>query len=120
MDVVMWECIGVLGMLAIEASYLPQIHRLWAKKRADDVSFLFPGLNLLGRIMAFSFSIHVGQTILGFGFLAGIALRATFLVQVIYYQTGRDLLEKRIRAQRLRSVEKKAWIPSFINGGKAQ
>ena len=82
----MWELIGLLGMLAIEASYVPQIIKLYKTQKAGDVSPLFPGMNLLGRVMAFSYSMHLGQAILGFGFFIGMTLRAVFLVQVLYYQ----------------------------------
>ena len=82
----MWEMIGLIGMLGIEASYVPQIIRLFQTKKAGDVSPFFPGMNLMGRIMAFAYSMHLGQSILGLGFFIGMTLRAVFLVQVLHYQ----------------------------------
>lgn len=73
-------------MLAIEASYLPQIRRLHRLKRAGEVSIYFPALNLFGRLLSFAYTLHAGESVLAMGFLAGIALRATFLTQVVHYR----------------------------------
>ena len=72
-------------MVAIEASYVPQIHRLFRLKEAKEVSLLFPGLNLFGRLCAISYSIHLGDPVLATGFLVGIVLRAVFFFQVLIY-----------------------------------
>lgn len=72
-------------MVAIEASYVPQILRLWRVKEASEVSVLFPALNLFGRLCAVSYALHLGDTILAVGFMVGIVLRATFFAQVVLY-----------------------------------
>ncbi len=81
-----WSLLAGLGMLAIEASYVPQIARLARLKRADEVSLYFPLLNLLGRLGSLAYTLHAGELVLGAGFLLGVALRGTLLAQVLYYQ----------------------------------
>lgn len=82
----MWPLLGTLGIVAIEVSYLPQLVRLYRLKQADEVSVFFPGLNFLGRFMAFLYAMHMGDAVLGLGFLAGMGLRIFFLGQVIWYR----------------------------------
>ena len=82
----MWWLLGSLGLLSIEVSYLPQIVRLHRLKRADEVSLFFPSLNGLGRLFALAYSLHSHQPVFVAGFLAGLMLRCTLLVQVIYYR----------------------------------
>lgn len=77
---------GALGFWCMELSYMPQILRLWRRKRADDVSALFPALNVVGRILAFSYAMHQGQAVFALGFLGGSLVRITFMTQVIYYR----------------------------------
>lgn len=81
-----WEIVGTLGIWCIEASYAPQILRLWRRKEADDISLLFPGLNVLGRVLALIYSIHMGSSVFIFGFMLGIFMRSALLSQVIYYR----------------------------------
>jgi hypothetical protein len=83
--------LGAVGMLAIETSYLPQIVRLARLKRADDVSYFFPALNLGGRLCALTYSVAMGSSIFGIGFLVGAMLRLTLLLQVIWYRRNRAL-----------------------------
>ncbi len=97
----MWATIGALGIVAIEASYLPQIARLFQRKHADDISPFFPGLNLLGRVLAFLYAIHLGETVFIGGFMLGIVFRSTFLAQVLYYRNDRPWL-RRVLGRRLR------------------
>lgn len=85
----MWELLASVGMLAIEASYVPQILRLWRLKRADEVSFLFPGLNFVGRLLVAIYSFQQGQAVLALGFLVGMVLRLTLLCQVVWYRRVR-------------------------------
>ena len=82
----MWPLLGTLGLVFIELSYLSQVRRLWVLKHADDISYFFPALNLTGRILAFSYAMHVGEAVFGAGFLLGILIRSTLLAQVIYYR----------------------------------
>ena len=70
----------------IELSYLSQVRRLWVLKHADDISYFFPTLNLTGRVLAFSYAIHLGEGVFGAGFLLGIVVRTTLLIQVFYYR----------------------------------
>lgn len=74
------------GFLAIEASYVPQIVRLHRMKRAEEVSLLFPALNLLGRVLALAYALGEGETVFVSGFALGIALRLVLLVQVAWYR----------------------------------
>jgi len=76
-------------MLAIEASYVPQIARLHRIKHADDVSYFFPTLNAAGRVLALLFAIASHNDIFVGGFLVGIALRLTLLGQVAWYRRRR-------------------------------
>lgn len=85
----MWELIGTLGIIAIEASYVPQIVRLWTTKKADDLSVFFPLLNLTGRIFVTLYAWHLGSFVMGLGFLTGIVVRATFLSLVLGYKPRR-------------------------------
>jgi uncharacterized protein with PQ loop repeat len=77
---------GTAGIVAIESSYLPQIARLYRLKRADDISLFFPSLNLVGRILALTYALLSHEAVFVFGFLAGAALRATLLAQVVWYR----------------------------------
>jgi len=78
--------LGTLGMVAIEGSYLPQIARLFRLKRAEDVSVLFPSLNLFGRALVVAYSLTQGQSVFVLGFTVGILLRGVLLSQVVYYR----------------------------------
>lgn len=81
--------LGTLGMVAIEGSYVPQIVRLFRLKHAEDVSVLFPSLNLFGRALAVAYSLNQGQSVFVLGFTVGIVLRAVLLFQVVYYRWQR-------------------------------
>jgi uncharacterized protein with PQ loop repeat len=81
--------IGTLGIIAIEGSYLPQIVRLFRLKRAEELSLLFPGLNLAGRLLALTYSILTNDHVFIVGFLFGSMLRLTLLVQVAWYRGAR-------------------------------
>lgn len=78
--------IGSLAIVAMEASYLPQIYRLARRRSADDVSVVFPALNVVGRMLAVTYAMTRGDSVFVLGFLIGIVLRATLLVQVAYYR----------------------------------
>ncbi|HEY3779710.1 MAG TPA: PQ-loop repeat-containing protein [Fimbriimonadaceae bacterium] len=79
--------VGGSGLYLVEASYLPQIHRLYKLKEADEFSFLFPGLNIVGRLFGLALSITQHQPAFGWFFFIGILLRSVLLGQVIYYRT---------------------------------
>lgn len=81
-----WEVVGVLGMWCMEGSYVPQIVRLWRIKHADDISLLFPGLNLFGRLCAMLYAAHMGSFVFAGGFLVGWLIRLTFFLQVLWYR----------------------------------
>jgi lipid-A-disaccharide synthase-like uncharacterized protein len=78
--------VGAAGLVAIEGSYLPQIVRLFRLKKADEISYLFPGLNLFGRILALTYSATVGNAVFTVGFFVGAALRLALLAQVAWYR----------------------------------
>lgn len=77
---------GSVGFLAIEASYVPQIARLHRLKRAEEVSYLFPALNLFGRLLALVYSVCEHDDVFVSGFILGIALRLVLLAQVFWYR----------------------------------
>lgn len=78
--------LGAAGFVAMEASYLPQITRIFRRGRADDLSWFFPALNVLGRLAAFTYALSKGDNVFSLGFAVGMVLRATLLVQVLYYR----------------------------------
>ena len=80
---------GTLGILAIEGSYVPQLARVFRLKSADDVSFLFPALNLGGRLFALVYAASKGENAFSAGLLVGILLRGAFLLQVLWYRKMR-------------------------------
>ena len=104
----MWWFLGTLGMLAIEASYVPQIARVFRLRRADDVSLFFPSLNALGRVLALAYSVLSHQPVFVAGFILGLCLRCTLLAQVIWYRK----LSQRVRLREARaSVPNAAVVP---------
>ena len=86
MELSIWAIVGTIGMWCIEGSYLPQLLRLYRLKEARDVSMLFPALNLVGRMFALAYTIHLGEQVLVVGFMLGCLMRATLLWQVVYYR----------------------------------
>jgi hypothetical protein len=90
--------LGALGMLAIEASYVPQIARLHRLKHADDVSYLFPALNASGRLLALAYAVASHNQVFVGGFILGIALRLVLLGQVTWYRRRSVLLPNRALA----------------------
>lgn len=78
--------IGSIGMVAVESSYIPQIVRLARRRRSEDVSLLFPALNLLGRALALTYALSRGDSVFGVGLTVGILLRGILLVQVAWYR----------------------------------
>lgn len=82
----LWTLLGTAGIWCIELSYLPQIARLHRRKDAEDISLFFPGLNMLGRLMAMLYAMHISEQVFAFGFMVGLIMRGTLLTQVIYYR----------------------------------
>jgi lipid-A-disaccharide synthase-like uncharacterized protein len=78
--------LGTVAMLCIEGSYVPQIVRLFRLKHAEDVSVLFPALNLFGRGLAVVYSFTQNQPVFVVGFMLGMVLRGILLSQVVYYR----------------------------------
>lgn len=91
----MFSGLGVASLWLVEASYLPQLWRLYRMKEADEFSFLFPGLNILGRLAGLAMSVSQGSQVFGWFFFTGIVLRMALLGEVIYYRTR----SKRIQAR---------------------
>lgn len=75
--------LGTAGIVAMEASYVPQIVRLAKVGRAEQLSPLFPALNLGGRLAALAYSILIGQAVFGIGFFCGALLRGVLLAQIL-------------------------------------
>jgi uncharacterized protein with PQ loop repeat len=78
--------IGTLGVIAVETSYVPQIIRLYKMKQAEELSFFFPVLNLLGRALALTYALANHENVFSRGLIIGITLRAIFFAQVVYYR----------------------------------
>ncbi len=78
--------IGTLGVIAVETSYVPQIIRLYKMKQADELSFFFPVLNLLGRALALTYALGNHENVFSRGLIIGITLRTIFFAQVVYYR----------------------------------
>ena len=83
----MFEIIGTIGLYLVEASYLPQLWRLYRLKEADEFSYMFPGLNVLGRLAGLALAISHHSQLFGWFFVVGITLRLALLGQVVYYRT---------------------------------
>lgn len=75
--------VGTLGIVAMEASYVPQIVRLWRRGQAHDLSVFFPGLNVFGRLLAVVYATLNHELVFGAGFLFGIFVRGSLLAQVV-------------------------------------
>lgn len=78
--------IGTLGVIAVETSYVPQIVRLHKLKQAEELSFFFPVLNLLGRALALTYAFANHESVFSKGLVIGITLRAIFFAQVVHYR----------------------------------
>ena len=87
---------GSLGLLAIEGSYLPQLMRLYRLKQADEISYLFPALNLFGRLFAFAYSVSTQNAVFTIGFFVGSCLRLVLLVQVAWYRRNTNLVVSKV------------------------
>ena len=86
MNSVVISWIGASGIWLVEASYLPQIWKLYRIKEAYEFSFMFPALNIAGRLAGLMLSIQNGSAIFSAFFLVGILLRLTLFGQVVYYR----------------------------------
>lgn len=86
-----WQLVGALAMLMIEASYVPQIYKLYRDKNAEDFSIFFPLLNAGGRGLGVLYTGMNGDLVIAMGFVLGIVLRVTLLTQVWYYKRMRQL-----------------------------
>lgn len=102
--------LGSVGIVAMEASYVPQLWRLYRVQHADEVSLLLPGLSLGGRLCAIAYAYSQGQTVFAAGFLVGVLLRGGLLLQVAYY---------RGRSRRLRRTPAGATGKGTAAGGPA-
>jgi lipid-A-disaccharide synthase-like uncharacterized protein len=85
----LWPLIGTLGIVMLDVSWVSQIARMYRRKRAEDVSVLFPLLNLVGRLLAMAYALERGEAVFTWGFLAGVVVRGVFLAQVLWYRFGR-------------------------------
>ena len=89
-----WDVFAFLGCAAVETCYLPQLARLHRLKDAEEISLLFPTMNVAGRLVTVVCLAHLGQSIFAFWISVGLALRLSFLVQVIYYRLRRRVMER--------------------------
>lgn len=99
--------LGSVGIVAMEASYVPQLWRLYRVGHADEVSLLLPGLSLGGRLCAIAYAYSQGQTVFVLGFVVGVLLRGGLLLQVAYYRARSARLRRQgvVRAPRSSRVE---------------
>ena len=89
--------VGSSSLWLVEVSYLPQLWRLYRLKEAEEFSFLFPGLNVLGRIAGLALAITQHSPLFGWFFVTGIVLRLALLTEVIYYRAR----TKKLKAQQI-------------------
>lgn len=89
-----WDFLAFFGCAAVETCYLPQLMRLYRLKAAEEISLVFPTLNVMGRITTVACLAHFGQNIFAFWITIGIILRSSFLFQVAYYRTRKRILER--------------------------
>ena len=89
-----WEVFAFVGCAAVETCYVPQLARLYKLKDAEEISLIFPTLNVMGRLITVLCLAHAGQVIFAFWVTIGLLLRSSFLAQVIYYRCRRRLLER--------------------------
>jgi hypothetical protein len=83
------DIVVALGFVIIEGAYPPQIVRLFRRKEAEAISVFFPIMSLLGRVLIMTQTIATGERAMSIGLLAGIALRAILVSQVLYYRSVR-------------------------------
>lgn len=95
--------VGTLGIIAMEASYVPQIVRLWRRGQAHDLSVFFPGLNVLGRLFAVIYATLNHELVFGAGFLFGIFIRGSLLAQVVALKVRARKAEKAAEATAART-----------------
>lgn len=111
--------VGTLGIIAMEASYVPQIVRLWRRGQAHDLSVFFPGLNVLGRLLAVVYATLNHELVFGAGFLFGIFIRGSLLAQVVALKLRAREAE---RAEAAASVVPAAddSVPAFVGPTSSQ
>jgi uncharacterized protein with PQ loop repeat len=85
------KLLSIVGLYVVEASYLPQLWRLYRLKEADEFSFLFPILNTVGRICGVIYSLTTNEASMAAFFITGIVLRCTLLAQVVFYRRRKRL-----------------------------
>jgi len=76
-----------VGMAIVELGYLPQLVKLYRLKRADEFSLWMPLAAVVGRSLLMTYGLLEGggARAIGLGFLVGISLRSTLMLQVLYY-----------------------------------
>ena len=89
-----WDLVAFFGCAAVETCYLPQLARLYRLKESEEISLIFPTLNVLGRVTTVLCLAHLGQHIFAFWITIGLLLRSSFLGQVIYYRWRRRMLAR--------------------------
>lgn len=115
-----WQVLGVVGMWCMETSYGPQIVRLWRRKHADDISLLFPSMNLFGRLCAMIYAAQMGSMVFAAGFLVGWLIRLTFLGQVIWYRRkaiAAEAVGATLPVSASRCDERSVSMPMLASGG---
>lgn len=83
---ILWCALQFLGPALVESSYIPQIVRLYRIKHAEEISVLWPSLNLAGRAVNIVITWYAGLTFFSMAVVFGLILRASFFTQVLYYR----------------------------------
>lgn len=82
----LWSAAQFLGPALVESSYVPQIVRLYRLKHAEEISLLWPSLNLAGRAVNIVITWHAGLMFFSMAVVFGLILRGAFFGQVLYYR----------------------------------
>lgn len=83
---ILWCALQFLGPALVESSYIPQIARLYRIKHAEEISILWPSLNLGGRALNIVITWYAGLTFFSLAVVFGLILRGAFFGQVLYYR----------------------------------
>ena len=90
------DLLAVGYVVLVELAPIPQMVRLQRKREADQVSVTFLALLAFGRFLAIPSAFASGAVVLGWGFVAGAALRMVLTFQTWHFQRrARQLQEFR-------------------------
>lgn len=79
------DCIGSIAAFCTTISFLPQLVRVWRRKRADDISLTMFLLFSLGVVCWLIYGLGIGSTPITIANAATLALALAILVLKIKY-----------------------------------